>query len=102
MEAVQKCMALCQRDGTVEYCIRYYLRQYSTDDPVPYPEPEDAAQLLCALLVLIVRNDMCYPLQLPDPASDQFQADGTQDEEGRQQCHAYRRGCSGKCYLKRN
>ena len=34
--------SLCQRDRTVEYCIRYYLRQYSTDDPVPYPESEDA------------------------------------------------------------
>ena len=25
-----------------QYCIRYHLCQHSTDDPVPYPESEDA------------------------------------------------------------
>ena len=102
MEAVQKCMALCQRDGTVEYCIRYYLRQYSTDDPVPYPEPEDAPKLLCSILVPTIWNDYGDPVQLSDLTPDQFQKGRIAGEKGRKQCHAHRCRSSSECYLKGN
>ena len=102
MEAVQKCMALCQCDGAAEYCIRYHLCQYSTDDPVPYPEPEDAPKLLCSILVPTIWNDYGDPVQLSDLTPDQFQKGRIAGEKGRKQCHAHRCRSSSECYLKGN
>ena len=83
MEAVQKCMALCQRDRTAEYRIRYHLCQYSTDDPVPYPGPEDAPKLLRTLLVSTFWYDMYNSIQLSDSSFDQFKTDRTSNKKRR-------------------